>query len=74
MKNIFYILSAVGSIVICVLAFILPNNPHEIIPAMSVVGFDKPLWLAIIITGLFFYNLILYGIYDKLKEKKYGKV
>jgi hypothetical protein len=72
MRNIFYILSAVGSVIICILAFILPSNPNEIIPAISVMGFDKPLWLAIIITGLFFYNALLYGVYDKLKEK-YGK-
>ncbi len=73
MKNIFYILSAVGSVTICVLAFVVPSNPHEIIPAISMAGFDKPLWLAIIITGLVFYNGILYGIYDKLKDRKYGK-
>ncbi len=72
MKNIFYVLGVVGSIVICILSFVLPNNPHEIIPAISMMGFDKPLWLALIITGLVFYNGLLYGIYDTLK-KKYGK-
>ena len=65
-------LGGIGSIVICILAFVIPNNPYEIIPAISVMGFDKPLWLAIIITGLVFYNGLLYGIYDTLKEK-YGK-
>ncbi len=73
MKNIFYVLSGVGSIAIVVLAFILPSNPNEIIPALTPMSFDKPLWFAIILTGLVLYNGLLYGIYDKLKERKYDK-
>ena len=69
MKKIFYMLGVVGSIVICICAFVIPSNPHEIIPAISVMGFDKPLWLAIIIVGLFLYNAILCEIYDILQNK-----
>ncbi len=64
LKRIFQVLAIVGLIVIGVLAFVLPSNPNEIIPAMSIVGFDKPLWLCIIVGGGFLYLIIIYYIYD----------
>ena len=69
LKKIFTILAIVGVLLICVLAFVIPNNPNDNIPSMSIMGFDKPLWLCIIIGGSFIYLMILLAIYDKLKEK-----
>ena len=69
MNKIFYALSVIGSILICVFAFILPKNPYQILPAITIMGIDKPLWLSIIIVGLFFYNGLLYEIYEILNKK-----
>lgn len=66
LKTIFQILAIVGVIIICIIAFTIPTNPYEIIPAISMMGFDKPLWFAIIFGGGFMYLLILLGIYDKV--------
>lgn len=69
LKRIFQILGVIGFITICVLAFILPTNPNEIIPALSVMSFDKPLWLCIIIGGGFIYLISLNAIYDKINNR-----
>lgn len=69
MKSRFIALSIIGSIIICILAITIPSNPNMNIPSVSVMGFDKPLWFAIDIVGIFFYNIILYGIYEKVREK-----
>lgn len=66
LKTIFQILAIVGMIIICIIAFTIPNDPYEIIPAMTIMSFDKPLWFAIIFGGSFMYLLILLGIYDKV--------
>lgn len=70
MKRLFIGLSIVGFIIICILSFVLPKNPFEIIPAMTMVSFDKPVWLCGIIGGGFVYLMILWGIYDKLSQSK----
>ena len=70
LKRIFQILGVVGFLIICILAFIIPENPYKIIPAISMMSFDKPLWLCIIIVAGFFYLITLYAIYDKIIEKK----
>lgn len=70
LKRLFQILGIVGFLIICLLAFIMPKNPYEIIPAMTMISFDKPLWLCIIIVAGFFYLITLYAIYDKIIEKK----
>lgn len=67
LKRVFQVLAVLGLIVISVLAFVVPSNPNEIIPAMTVMSFDKPLWLCIIIGGGFIYLITLYSIYDRLK-------
>ena len=72
LKRIFQILGVVGFITIYVLAFIVPTNPNEIIPALSVISFDKPLWLCIIIGGGFKYLIILYSIYDIINNRLYN--
>lgn len=69
LKRIFQILGILGFLIICVLAFVLPSNPNEIIPALTVMSFDKPLWLCIIIGGGFIYLISLYSIYDKITNK-----
>ena len=69
LKRVFQILGIVGFLIICLLAFIIPKNPYEIIPAMTMMSFDKPLWLCIILGGGFIYFLILYNIYDKITNK-----
>ena len=68
-KRLFQVLAVIGFITICVLAFTLPPNPNKVIPALSVMSFDKPLWLCIIIGGGFIYLITLYSIYDKLSSK-----
>ena len=66
MKLAFQIVGVLGFIITCIFAFVIPNDPYEIIPAMTIMGFDKPLWFAIIFGGGFMYLLILLGIYDKV--------
>ena len=69
LKRIFQVLAIVGIIAICIIAFVVPSNPNQIIPALTVMSFDKPLWLCIIIGGGFLYLISLYSIYDKLSNK-----
>lgn len=72
MRLTFKIVGLLGFIIICILAFVIPVNPYEIVPAISSVGFDKPLWFAIIVGGGFLYLMTLLSLYDKM-ETKYGK-
>ena len=65
-KKIFNILSLLGYIIIIILSFILPNNPNEIIKSYTLITFDRPLWLNLIIIFTFFYSIILYQIYEKI--------
>lgn len=69
LKKIFQVLGIVGFLIICILAFIIPENPYKIIPAISMMSFDKPLWLCIILVGGFFYLITIYAIYEKIIEK-----
>lgn len=69
LKIIFQIIAILGIVIISILAFVLPNDPYMIIPAMSVMSFDKPLWFAIIVSCSFVYICILYSIYDYLSER-----
>lgn len=68
-KTLFQGLVIIGIIVISILAFTIPSNPYEIIPAMSVMSFDKPLWFAIIVGLGSLYLLILWYIYDEVSKK-----
>ena len=70
LKRIFQIIALLGFVVICIIAFTIPNHSYEIIPTISITSFDKPLWLCIIIGGGSLYFIILYYIYDKLNTKK----
>lgn len=72
LKRIFQILAVIGFMAICVLAFIVPANPNEIIPALTLISFDKPLWFCIIIGGGFIYLIILYSIYDIINNRLYN--
>lgn len=36
MKLAFQIVGVLGFIIICFCAFVMPNDPHEIIPAMTI--------------------------------------
>lgn len=65
MKILFVILGIVGVAVISILSFVIPSNPYEIIPSLSMMHGDMPLWLMIIISFSFVYLLILYAVYDK---------
>ncbi len=67
---IFRLLAIVGVVFISVLSFVVPKDPFEIIPAMTVMSFDKPLWLCIMVGGSFVYLIILYSIYDYLDKRK----
>ena len=69
MKLTFQVVGLVGFIIICIIcicSFVIPSNPYEIIPAMTVMSFDKPLWFCIMFGGGFTYLLVLLGIYDKV--------
>lgn len=70
LKTMFQILAIVGMIIICIMAFTIPKNPYEIIPAVSMMSFDKPLWFCIIFSGGFLYLTILWSIYDSLEQRK----
>ena len=69
LKIVFYALGVIGVVIISILAFVLPSDPYMIIPAMSVMSFDKPLWFAIIVSGSFIYLCLLYELYDYLEEQ-----
>lgn len=69
LKIVFYVLGVIGVVIISILAFVLPSDPYMIIPAMSVMSFDKPLWFAIIVSGSFIYLCLLYELYDYLEEQ-----
>lgn len=60
LEKIFKTLGIIGFIIICVLSFIIPNNPFEI---MQTPNYSLPLFLYIIIGGGSLYLIILYGIY-----------
>ena len=68
-KIIFQLLGIIGFIIICILAFTIPSDPYKIIPALTIMSFDKPLWFCIIFGGGILYLLILYGIYDYIINK-----
>lgn len=70
LKLSFQVIGLVGVLIISYLAFTIPINPHEIIPAMSVMGFDKPLWLCIIVGCGVPYLIALWYVYDTLKQRK----
>jgi len=65
LKKIFYMLAVIGAIIIAILAFKVPKDPFQMVP--SAMFHDKPLWLCLIITGNFFYFLLLGFIYNKLE-------
>lgn len=69
LKIIFQVLAIVGVIIISILAFTLPSDPSEIIPAMSVMSFDKPMLACYMFGGSFLYLLVLLGIYDIVNKK-----
>lgn len=67
---IFRLLAIVGVVFISVLSFVVPKDPFEIIPAMTVMSFDKPVWVCIMFGGSFIYLIVLYIIYDYLDKRK----
>ena len=67
-KKLFIVLAFVGVIVISILGFIIPDNPYEIVPAMTMMSFDKPIWLCYVVGCSFIYLIALYYIYDKVKR------
>lgn len=73
LKIVFYVLGVIGVVIISILAFVLPSDHYMIIPAMSVMSFDKPLWFAIIVSGSFIYLCLLYELYDYLEEQCINK-
>lgn len=69
LKNIFLTIGIIGFMAIVYCAFAIPNDPYEIIPALTIMSFDKPLFLCIIIGGGFIYLLVLWSVYDFLDKK-----
>lgn len=65
MKVLFVALGIIGVAIISVLSFVIPSNPYEIIPSLTMMHGDMPLWLMLIISLSFIYLLILWAIYDK---------
>lgn len=64
-KIIFQVLGVLGFIAIIISAFTIPSNPYEIVPSLTAIGFDKPLWLCIVVGGGFLYLVLFLAIYDK---------
>ena len=69
MLRLFIRLEIAGMVLISIMAFTIPSNPFEIIPAIGIEGFDKPLWLNIIIGFGFIYSVVLLIIYDRINRK-----
>lgn len=69
MKNVFMCLAIIGIIIISFFSFVIPSDPYIILPTMSLVGFDKPLWFAMMIIVGFFYLILISMVYYKIKEK-----
>ena len=63
MKRKFTIISLMGIIIICILSFIIPKNPYQMIPSFTYLSCDKPLWLCITLSGSFIYISLLYELY-----------
>lgn len=61
LEKIFKILGVIGFVVICILSFIIPSNPLDIV--VKGVNYDYPMFLCIIVFGGLLYSIILYGIY-----------
>ena len=74
MNKSFIVLGIIGSIIIFVCAFIVPSNPHEIIPAITYMSVDKPLWLELVIVGLFVYWCLLVNSYDWMIKKTKSQI
>ena len=73
MKVLFVALGIIGVAIISILSFVIPSNPYEIIPSLTMMHGDMPLWLMLIISLSFIYLLILWAIYDKFilgKDKR----
>ena len=72
-RKVFILLEIIGIVIIIILSFIVPNNPFELIPSPSIMSFDKPLWLDIIIICTFIYLLLLYyidNLYDEIMSSR----
>lgn len=63
MKRRFIIIGLIGIIIICILSFIIPKDPYEMVPSFTYLSFDKPLWLCITLSGSFIYMSLLYELY-----------
>ena len=69
MKVAFIILGIIGVIVISALGFIIPEKPFEIIPAITPMSFDKPIWACYMFGGGFIYIILLIACYDTICAK-----
>ncbi len=69
LKTKFQIIAIVGVIIISILSFTIPQNPYEIIPAITPMSFDKPLWFALIVSCGILYLSLLWYIYDEVSKK-----
>jgi len=67
LKKIFYVLAVTGTILITIMAFKIPKNPHEMVP--SILFFDKPIWLCIVFFGSLLYLIVLGIIYSKIEKR-----
>lgn len=68
-KVAFIILGIIGVICISILGFVIPEDPFEIIPAMTIMSFDKPIWACYMFGGGFIYIILLFACYDALCTK-----
>ena len=69
LKTKFQIIAIVGVIIISILSFTIPQNPYEIIPAITPMSFDKPLWFTLIVSCGILYLSLLWYIYDEVSKK-----
>lgn len=68
-KVVFIILGIIGVIAISVAGFIIPEDPFEIIPAMTAMSFDKPIWACYMFGGGFLYLALLSECYDRITHQ-----
>lgn len=69
MKDAFIILGIIGVIAISILGFTIPDNPFEVIPTITIMGFDKPIWACYMFGGGFIYIALLIACYDAICTK-----
>jgi hypothetical protein len=65
-KVVFIILGIIGVILISIAGFVIPEDPYEMVPALTVMTFDKPVWVCYMFGGGTLYIALLYACYNAI--------